>query len=367
MKHLSGWVVSRIIPAGGGARRWRTTAGIILVSAVLLAPSAADAYASSWATEAVPGTMSNDDIDGGVSCVDSTPTPPALPTTRCVAVGEHDANGNAAAYAGTSGAIAGPETITWASSTIGGSVDGLKAVSCASTTVCTAVGYTGAIARSTDGGASWTAQTATPASTEHLDGVSCYSSASCVAVGGDAAGIILLTTNSGTTWTKLSGVPTVQTLADVSCPSASLCVATAFGGGILRSTNGGSSWSKDVTPSGFVFDLLGVSCVVSASTYCVAVDNNASVKRWTSAGWTTVFTSTDNLNSVSCSGSSCYAVGMRGLFLTSSNSGVGWTSQTAPTTTDMYGVSCTPSRCRAGGTKGTYGTSNYGGGAIDRI
>ena len=69
-------------------------------------------------------------------------------------------------------------------------------------------------------------------------------SATCVAVGDDGGNYasIIVTNNGGATWTD-STVPTgVTTLATVSCPSASICYAGG-GSGILKSTDGGSTWS----------------------------------------------------------------------------------------------------------------------------
>jgi len=347
----------RIAGATAGRLRQRAAAGLVLAFAVLLVPTAADAYDLVWTNElTVPQSLHTDDLDGGVSCTDTAGN------TFCVAVGEHDANGNAAAYKGTSTGT-GAASITWTSMNMPGGADALRGVSCVNASTCLAVGAAGTIIRTTNGGSSWAAQTGTA---QFLNAVSCTSALTCVAVGGDSYNLILRTTDGGANWDNRnavpSAVPPTPRLAAISCPTSSTCVATSFNGRILRSDDGGLTWAAQSSPPSY--DLLGVSC--TSSTSCVAVDNGGFILRYASGTWTIVATANDSFNSVSCSGLTCYAAGYRGLHMSSSDGGVSWVSQVAPAT-DMYGVSCTPTRCRTVGTLGTDGTPTYGGGAIEKI
>jgi len=315
-------------------------------------PTAAQAYAPIWTDES--GTPISGVDFMGVSCTDSAAT------TTCVAVGEN-ANGLAAVYHGTSTGT-GSANIAWQAGTTPGGTAGLMGVNCVDANTCTAVGQVGTILRTTNGGSTWS-KAAVP-TTELLRGAGCASQSVCVAVGGDGSGIILRTTDGGTTWTKLTGVPLVQTLADVDCPTGTnTCVATAFGGRILRSTDGGATWVTQASTT--VYDLVGVSCTTAAT--CVAVDNAGIIERYASGAWTTVATADDSFGSVSCSGLKCFAVGYRQLNWSSSNGGATWsatpsTAVLSPVTgsvavlpllqADLFGVSCTTSRCRAVGSAG---------------
>ncbi len=241
--------------------------------------------------------------------------------------------------------------MTWGTGSLAAGVtEGLRGVSCASSAVCTAVGDFGHIVRTGNGGANWGTRQTLPALTNpSLLGVGCVSTTQCVAVGDEGGNrLVLRTTNSGTTWTKITVTPSGFPLADVDCPAGTTtCVAVGYGGKIIRSTDGGLTWTADSPPP--AYDLLGVSCI-SAST-CVAVDNGGFILRYASSAWTKVATATDSFTSVSCSGTLCFAAGYRGLRMRSTDSGATW-STVSSTASDAFGVSCTPRRCRNVGLAG---------------
>ena len=90
-------------------------------------------------------------------------------------------------------------------------------------------------------------QTSPTTTTTTLEDVECPSPSLCVAVGGmlgtPATGTILRSTDGGVTWSSQLSAPT-NYLSSVACPSPSTCVAVGFGGTILRSTDGGSTWTS---------------------------------------------------------------------------------------------------------------------------
>ena len=105
--------------------------------------------------------------------------------------------------------------------------ESVRGVSCASATVCVAVGDAGTIRTTADGGTTWTARTSgTP---NALRGVSCASATACVAVG--ASGTILASSDGGSSWTRQTS-GTGNILRRVSCPSATACVAVGNAGTI---------------------------------------------------------------------------------------------------------------------------------------
>lgn len=85
-----------------------------------------------------------------------------------------------------------------------------------------------------------------------INDITCPSPADCYAVGGDNAahGVILVTTNSGTTWSAQT-IPGATSLNGLACPSTTDCFAVGHGitgGVIVNSTNAGGSWSGQTVP-----------------------------------------------------------------------------------------------------------------------
>jgi photosystem II stability/assembly factor-like uncharacterized protein len=148
------------------------------------------------------------------------------------------------------------------------SVGQLNGVACLpsktpSTTVCEAVGRKnsqGIALRSVNGGSTWKAQSVPPSGAAVYFGVSCASSTICEAVGTNSSstrGFVIGTNNGGATW-KLQSVPSaVAHLEDVSCrpsskQSATTCEAVGFNtskqGVAMGSTNGGATWKLQRCP-----------------------------------------------------------------------------------------------------------------------
>jgi hypothetical protein len=161
-----------------------------------------------------------------------------------------------------------------------GAIDG---ISCATESLCVAVGYEGSVYVSTDptGGASaWSVTDVNERrNATHLTAVSCPSASRCVAVAGgygEAAGRILTSTAPASGhWqtTQLGGSPDLR---GVSCATPSLCVAVAKGGRIFVSsdpTGGASAWREAGSPT--PRDLQAVSCV--AALLCAAGDGGGNI------------------------------------------------------------------------------------------
>ncbi len=170
----------------------------------------------------------------GVSC----PT-----ATLCVAVtgGRNDAGKVLTSIDPTGGVAAWQETM------IDESLD-LRAVSCASPTLCVAVGEEGRIATSTDptgGAAAWSVLGA-PAGPGSLRSVWCETAGLCLS--GNAAGNLLTSTAplAGlSSWAETDGGGSVQ-ITGAACASVSECLAVDNNGDVLTSTDptgGRSAWS----------------------------------------------------------------------------------------------------------------------------
>jgi photosystem II stability/assembly factor-like uncharacterized protein len=284
------------------------------------------------------------EILNGVSCVSKT---------SCKAVGE--------TKKGAPVIVASPITgVFWPSETPPAADGDLLSIVCISTTFCWAGGYSagfasGAIAETADGGATWSPDSVPggPTGVQEVTGVTCKGSPTihCFATGNWAnygqSPYLMRSTSTVKTWTdvttlpKPTGVP--GTLEGASCLTAKACVfvgndADYF---VLTTTNGGSTFTKKVVPSG-VTGLMGVSCVSTSDCTAVgsASDGAAAILRSTNGGATwssqTAPTGTGSLNSVSCaSATHCVAVGQEDTggpaVLVTTDGGTIWSSVTAPT------------------------------------
>src|SRR4051812_4875249 len=177
----------------------------------------------------------------------------------------------------------------------------LRSVSCSSSSACTAVG---SVTLRWDG-TSWETQTpALPAGAQFawVNAVSCPAADACTAVGRyeDATGNwrALVRRWDGTSWTTQPTPAPASTrfteLFDVSCPSATACVAAGQNYPVdgnpvtLAEHWDGAAWTIEPTPTnnqqlgGAV--LRGVSC--TSASACTAVGERGLIERWDGTAWT---------------------------------------------------------------------------------
>jgi hypothetical protein len=187
----------------------------------------------------------------------------------------------------------------------------LGAVSCATESLCVAVGYEGSVYVSTDptgSAGAWSVDDVNePGGATHLTAVSCPSASLCVAVSGGygaAAGSVLTSTDptsGGWQTTRLEGSPDLR---GVSCATPSLCVAVAKGGRIFVSsdpTGGASAWHATGSPT--PRDLFAVSCVVAV--LCAAGDAGGNILTSTDPTGGGAFAKSNTAGSVQMTGFSC--------------------------------------------------------------
>lgn len=212
--------------------------------------------------------------------------------------------------------------------------DQVNGVSCVTTTLCWAVGNSGAIWSTTDGGYTWSEQSAPGNRT--LYGVDFVNASDGWAVG--QSGTIYVTTNGGASWSKQTKGPKA-TLYGVDFVNTSDGWAVGQGGAIVATTDGGATWVTQT--SGTAADLLGVSCV--SATQCWAVGQNGTIIATTNGGatWSAQRSGTaQTLNAVSfVSTTRGWAVGDGGTILTTTNGGASWTAQASGTTQNLLSVS----------------------------
>jgi hypothetical protein len=264
----------------------------------------------------------------------------------------------------------------------------LNGMSCASSTSCTAVGYSsvGGISGLIESwnGTTWSVYPALSvpgAEGDQLNGVSCLSATACVAVGfadisvpNDQTQETLIETWDGNTW---SVVPSPSPgysddLSSVSCTSTTDCVAAGsyspesgqHSQTLIESWNG-TEWSVISTPNPSPIpgniELLSVSC--SALDSCVAVGTGyttsnaeALIETWDGTSWSLSPGAVEDavLQGVSCTGpNSCVAVGRStttNQTVIESWNGTGWTLDPSPTLgrrapflSELTSVSCSDS------------------------
>ncbi len=108
----------------------------------------------------------------------------------------------------------------------------LLAIGCSGTDGqhCVTVGDLGAVAKTINGGGSWSKPNS--GTTENLNGVSCPTASHCYAVGNN--GTLLISEDGGTTWNPETS-PTSENLNDIECfAESSNCFAVGANGTILR-------------------------------------------------------------------------------------------------------------------------------------
>jgi hypothetical protein len=264
------------------------------------------------------------------------------------------------------------------------------AVSCPTTSVCTAVGLhvrgsgLGVTLAERRSGGTWTVQpTPNPrgAAASALNGASCPSGSACTGVGqfvtGSGAQRTLAERWNGRDWhiqptPNPAGSPSSRLLA-VACPAAGSCTAVgAADSKLLVERWGGARWRIQPTPNpsgaqSFSF-LFGVSCIARAACEAVgASDDGAFAERWNGTRWSVQAVPSPAgaqfavLFGVSCAVSSCEAVGGyidgSGAFVPLGErwNGAAWHAQPVPnparaSTNYLSGVSCpSASDCTAAG------------------
>jgi len=325
---------------------------------------------STWKV-AKPTGVSDLGYYGGITC--QTDTALASPQVICFA----GANGTAAVS--TDGGS------TWTSETaFPGAFDDLGAppVACPRTTLCLSGTNSGSITNSADAAsgesASWAAgdQVTEGSNSVAVYEHACPSTSLCVAA--DGAGRIMTSTdpaNGKASWSVEAPIDPGHGITNLECPSTSLCVAADSSGDILTSTNpaaGGTSWSKPVH-----IDSSGIARLACPSaSLCVATDDEGKLLTSTSpaggaADWSAPATidSGQYITALSCATASfCVIADATGNVLTSTKPNEGATSWSHPEQPDpgelINAIAC-PSASLCVGAAGTkiLTTTNPAGGA----
>jgi photosystem II stability/assembly factor-like uncharacterized protein len=214
----------------------------------------------------------------------------------------------------------------------------LSGVQFCGTSMAMAVGQSGTLLRSNDGGVTWSSVHS--GVTTYLLALSFPSSNVGTAVGGDPINgtqTVLHTVNGGSSWVAQS-TGTTQPLLGVAFADANNGFAVGYSGVILHTTDGGSSWQNQVTG---VLTVLNAISYIDANTATIVGDLGV-IMRTTNGGasWSQQSSGTgSDLYGVHFSSSSTgTAVGTSGTILRTVNGGSSWTKQTSGTTNFLNSV-----------------------------
>jgi hypothetical protein len=253
--------------------------------------------------------------------------------------------------AGSTAAVAAPVTAAAPPSAWGGhfpvdqnaAVNGITAVSCATTTFCMAVDGAGRAMSFT--GSGWSKPKSIDADSTGFTGLSCRSMTFCIAT--DTNGFA--TVWDGKRWSAPRQIDPTQVEGQlqlyVSCPAAKFCAAADSSGYVL--TSQGSSWKRHLIEDKFgnAVSFTGISC--SSSSFCAAVTNDGEAVTMDGGTWSKVTqTSAEILNAVSCvSAEFCVAVGDGAL----TYEGKSWSPHQDISPVQLGSVSCVSTKdCVAG-------------------
>lgn len=189
----------------------------------------------------------------------------------------------------------------------------------------------------TTGAGSWLWQNPLPQG-NLFTGIKCPSSNICYAAGG--GGTILKTIDGGITWTSLP-TGTFASFIDLSCPTITSCFAIDIGGSFYITSDGGATWTGKKSLS---FVTNGLSCPSPSVCFVAGSLNKGYIAATTDGGntWVTQVNDIfDNFYRVACPDiNTCYAVGNGGVIVGTKDGGKNWTQQSYHTFYYLFYLSC---------------------------
>jgi len=228
---------------------------------------------------------------------------------------------------------------TWtAATTTNVGTNYMRGVSMSDASNGVAVGHTGTIVYTSDGGDTWTAATTTNVAGTHMEGVSMSDANNGVAVG--HLGQIVYTSDGGDTWTAATTTNVgTNNMYGVSMGDANNGVAVGDSGQIVYTSDGGDTWTAATTTNVGTNYMRGVS--MSDASNGVAVGRSGQIVYTSDGGDTWTAATTTNVGATHLYGVSMgdanngVAVGDSGQIVYTSDGGDTWT---AATTTNVAGT-----------------------------
>lgn len=192
-----------------------------------------------------------------------------------------------------------------------------------------AAGSVGAVLTSPDG-VTWTPQILSVIPV--LYGVA-KSGTNLVAVG--FSGTIIISSDGGKTWTAPTSGGSSNDLYGVTCNGAN-CVAIGSIGTILTSSDNGANWSTSAPGTSGTPSLYSVA--YSGNNFAIVGEGGIVRTSIDGVNWATSNAGTNSLSSITWTGTEFVAVGYPASIIYTSPDGLTWTAQTTPVGGYLYGV-----------------------------
>lgn len=193
-------------------------------------------------------------------------------------------------------------------------------------------GGSGFLAKTSDGGATWTTVDNPMAqqSNKHINAIHIYDADNIYA--GGSSGIIMKSTDGGDTWVEMTNTST-QTVYDIFQLDANKVFAACGSGQIALSTNGGASFELD-----YDYGSMTMRAVEFRNGVGIVPASGGSIFRTTEAEWDTLFEvftdpDGDDLYDVEfITDNLVYVVGENGKIYKSEDAGLSWSAEISGTT-----------------------------------
>ncbi len=232
---------------------------------------------------------------------------------------------------------------------------------CTAERTCVAVGTTGGVQRTEDGGVSWTQV----ANYGRLDALGQADAQTLYATG--TFRMLLKSTDGGATWTRKGDLP-FSNPRRIACGDALHCLIASEGSTqLLRTTDGGDTFTTVVASSDatWAVGFAGMTRAIAAGALGSAEVSDDAGVAWTAVG-TRIAGSFGVLTAAS--DSVAYAGGAQGVLARTSDAGQTWSNVSPPTDAAVTGLAAAgPDRVFVLASDGTLQRSNNGGGSYSLL
>jgi pimeloyl-ACP methyl ester carboxylesterase len=159
----------------------------------------------------------------------------------------------------------------------------LTAISCPTADFCVVVDQHGNAFQFQNGGWSGPSATGLGSGLGDTTDVSCATATSCVAIGGESG---VATYTGGSQWQVAANYPGSGAVSAISCPTTTFCMAVDGVGAAAEFD--GSTWSTPAYVIGDANDQMASMDAVSCPTadFCAALDSQGGASLWQSGSWT---------------------------------------------------------------------------------
>lgn len=215
---------------------------------------------------------------------------------------------------------------------------------CSNANTSIAVGWSGKITKTTDGGITW--QTIESGTEKHLTSISSPGNENFIAVG--EGGVILKSSDGGTTWSIQQAPENMGTTKVYYYNQNVVYIAGTGIGNFLKSVNGGESW--EVVTTNYEGTLMSLQFISDTQGFAIGhkwnretLKTNVTVLKTVDGGltWTTIYTPVEGttINATYFSNiNTGFAVGNNGTIMRTTDGGTSWITQNSGSSNNLTSV-----------------------------